>query len=790
MREVENWNSDWLFFPGDGSFAEPDADESGFVPVTLPHDWSADYAPDREEKSGDGGGFARTGTGWYRKHFTACLSEGTRTFAQFDGVYMNSTVYVNGTQAAEQGYGYSSFEAELTPYVRDGENVVAVRVDNSAQPNSRWYTGSGIYRDVRLIRTGSVRVAENGIRALTNGFYDDGRTARLQIRAMVENGSTGAVYLTLEYALMDRDGETVCTSGTGLKIAAGKTSDSMVCPVIRDPHPWTVKDPYLYTLRLTILKDGEEADRVETRIGIRTAEFDKNRGFLLNGVRVKIKGMCLHHDSGLFGAAFYPEVWRRRLLELKDMGCNGIRSAHNPPAPAFLDLCDELGFLVMDELYDEWMLTKNKTFNYYSQEMAHGASAFFSQDAEKELVRMLRRDFNHPSVILWSIGNEVPEQSAADGAGIAAYLTEICHREDVSRKVTSACDMVAAPGFMRTRPEFMEALDVVGYNYVDRWRERAELFYEPDRLEHPDWCFIGTEHQSVGLPRGDYEHEGRYTRMDYRTVNMAHELLWRYTASRDFVAGDYLWTGIDYLGESMWPYRGSDGAPIDTAGFKKDYFYYFRSIWNEEEETLHLLPHWNHSGREGEYLDVLCYTSCEEVKLYINGRYIGSGSTYCPRYGFEKGWGDNTRVKPTTNDLHLKFNVMYEPGELRAEGYRGGVIVAETTVRTSGPAVRLEASVFPAVPGEILQIELKAVDAEGRYVPDACPEIRAEVRGGELIGLDGGDLGDLTGYKEPQRAMVGGLLFAAVRPGEDKDLRIRFEADGLKPLELTAAEVR
>lgn len=780
MRKITNFNKNWYFILEDNhTFSGQEADENSFRKLNLPHDWSVDYVPEKDERTGGGGGYAKSGIGWYRKHFTLeHMVEKEKVYLYFEGIYMDSTIYVNGEEAGGHGYGYTSFYVDVTKLVRKGENLVAVRVKNDLVPNSRWYSGSGIYRDVYLVRTNEIHFDHFGVRCATNGIYPKQDMALLQIRARVTNEGSKAENIGVLHKVYDREGTLVSTSGIALHLEQGETSDCMVRPSVESPHLWTDEDPYLYTLVSTVVSDGREIDSYVCKTGIRTAVFDADRGFLLNDKTVKIKGMCVHHDCGLTGAVGYRESWERRLKELKDMGCNGIRCSHNPPVPVLLDLCDELGFLVMDEAFDEWLLAKNKTDNYYSENLAYGSSMFFADHAREELTAMIRRDYNHPSVIIWSIGNEIPEQSSIDGVKILTFLQDICHAEDSSRMVTSACDNIAAVEPIRTLREFENALDVVGYNYVGRWRERAETFYEEDRAEFPGRCMIGTENPSAGGIRGDYSQEGRFG--NYVNASMHHEALWRYTASHDFVSGDYLWTGIDYLGETRWPRRGTSCGPLDTAGFRKDTFYYFRSIWNTKEITLHLAPQWNFKGQEGRYKQVICYTNCEEVKLYINGRYIGSRGYQCPRFGAVRSWNEGFNVHSTTNDLHLVWDVAYEPGVLRAEGFINGELAGVDEVCTTGKMAVLSADVVNTEisEGSLVQVELSARDGEGRFVPDACPMISCQVEGpARLVGMDAGDLLDLSLYSSPGRRMYNGLLLAAIMVEGKGEVRVTFTSE-------------
>ncbi|MCM1190211.1 MAG: DUF4982 domain-containing protein [bacterium] len=779
MRIHQLFNQDWQFILSD----DAPGPEAEWRPVRLPHDWSTEYELREDAPTGGGGGYARAGIGWYRRLFTPdadFLSPGKHVSLLFDGVYMDATVYLNGKEIGHHGYGYTPFEVSLDGLL-PGENLISVRVDNSHQPNSRWYTGSGIYRNVHLTVTDDIRIALHGVRCTTSSLFPEYGKASLTIRTLVENRGQSRQTVGVLYRLLDRDGNEAAFAGTSLSLKKDSCTDCEVRPEIDAPHLWSAEDPYLYTLVTTLQADGETVDELSTPVGIRTAVFDCDRGFLLNGASVKLKGMCLHHDCGLFGAVGYRDVWERRLTKLKDMGCNAIRCAHNPPDPAFLDLCDELGFLVMDEIFDEWLLTKHKNNNYYSQSFAYGSSMFFAAEAKTNLVAMLRRDFNHPSVILWSIGNEIPEQSSIDGPAIAKYLQDICHEEDCTRMVTSACDNIAANSTGRTLREFENVLDVVGYNYVGRWRGRAETFYDEDRQLFPKRRMCGSENPSVGGDRGIYGDDPFWG--SYAKATLHHEALWRYTVSRDFVAGDYLWTGIDYLGECRWPRKGASCGPLDLAGLEKDSYYYFRSIWNKEDYTLHLLPHWNWPGQEGQFKQVVCYTGCEEVELYLNGRLIGKKGLACPRYGAENNWYEHSGRHATTNDLHLTWDVPYEPGELKAIGYVGGEKKLEYSIFTTGAPAALQAAAWKtAVPaGGILQLETAAFDASGRFVPDAEAEVTCTVEGpARLLGLDNGSVTDRTLCSVSSRRLFSGKLFAALAADAPGRVTVTFSAEGLK----------
>lgn len=786
MRITENFNNGWKFILDDSKeYAYKDYDDTAWQILALPHDWSVEYPLCEDAPTGGGGGFAKAGTGWYRKIFEVVgLKEDERVSVLFDGAYMSSEVYINEEKVVSHAYGYTPFYADITEHINEGKNLIAVRVDNSHQPNSRWYSGSGIYRNVSLIRTGNVHFDMWGLQYDTNGIYPTQDIASIQLRATLVNEGESEVYTGVIHELYDAEGKLVTKASAGICLAAGEKGECETRPDIKSPHLWTDRDPYLYTLVSSVLVDGEAVDRMALKVGIRTATFDCDKGFLLNGESVKIKGMCLHHDCGLSGAVGHPEIWKRRLMKLKDMGCNGIRCAHNPPTPEFLNLCDELGFLVMDEICDEWMLGKNKNHNYFSEKFSYGYSQFFKNNVEADLVKMIHRDFNHPSVILWSIGNEIPEQASKDGASIAKFLQDICHREDRTRKVTTACDNIASVPAWSATDDFLNTVDVVGYNYTGRWRNRSETFYEEDRKLHPTWCMLGSENPSVGGIRGNYEDEGMFfSRYEISTVD--NEALWRFTATHDYVAGDYLWTGIDYLGETRWPHRGAASGPLDTAGFEKDSYYYFKSIWNDTDITLHLLPHWNWQGQEGIFKHIICYTNCDEVKLYINDRLVGTKGLGYPRIGAQNNWFEGRNTYRTTNDLHLSFDVPYEPGELKAVGYREGKIVAEKILRTTKEAERLsaKADVNCIKPGGLVQIEISVTDLDGLQVPTAEFTVGIKIDGpAHLVGMDAGNLKDLSLYTATERKMFAGALLAVVMADGPGRVSITFESEGLEPV--------
>lgn len=789
LKDAKIINEEWKFICEDcsnGEFAQIDYRDEGWDHIELPHDWDTYFAPKKENRSGAGGGYAHAGIGWYRKKIKISKDDLLKHVELiFEGIYMESEIYINGLKAGSQSYGYSTFVVDITDKLVEGDNLISVRVNNSKQPNSRWYTGSGIYRDVYIRKISKLCLDYYGVKVETAEVSDDEKMAILDVKSSAINYEKEKKDVVIKWQLLDKKGQLSCKAGATLCLDSNETSQAATRMFVQRPILWEIDKPYLYTFVTQVFCDGELLDERRESVGIRTIAFSCDEGFKLNGEKIKIKGVCLHHDSGLFGSAFYKDIWEKRLDTLKDMGVNGIRCSHNPPAPGFLDLCDSMGFVVMDEICDEWMLGKNKNENYFSEEPSYGFSQFFCKDVKTELQRMIRRDYNHPSVILWSIGNEIPEQAFTDGPKIAKFLSDIVHEEDSIRLTTSACDNIASLPGIEAKQEFMNEIDVVGYNYVGRWRERAERFYEDDKLSYPDRIMIGSENPSVCGDRGDYSQTKDFND-NYITASLTHEALWRFTASRDYVAGDFIWTGIDYLGESHWPRRGANFGAIDTAGFKKDAFYYFRSIWNDKDITLHLLPHWNFEGEEGTFKTVICYTNCERVKLYINDKLISEKvSAPCPRYGAMNSWDDELRrFRPTTGDLHLTWDVPYEPGVLRAEGYMGDKVVKTCEVVTTKKPSSLEASVEKA--GEFYLVEITARDEDGRAVPDVDSLISVVCSDNvEFIGMDAGNMQDLSGYKSDKRNMLAGKLLAAFKKKNKEETgSVLLSSEGLNSVNI------
>ncbi|MGD0899954.1 MAG: glycoside hydrolase family 2 TIM barrel-domain containing protein, partial [Thermoguttaceae bacterium] len=674
-RQSVPLDRDWKFQIGESPGAErPDFPDSAWRSLDVPHDFSiegpagADPAAmegpfDAKSPAGPDGGCLNAGVAWYRKAFTlpdAWL--GREVAIRFDGVYMDSDVYLNGQHLGNWPYGYTSFQYRLTPHVKFGgaRNVLAVRV-NVRQPCSRWYSGAGIYRHVYLMATGPVHVAPWGVCITTPEATD--ALAVVRVRTEVQNDSAAAAPVLLTAILLDPAGKEVARAESSCDLPAGQVRAIDRALRVEAPRLWSPETASLYSARCEVRAGGALTDACTTRLGIRTVRFTADNGLLVNGKRVQIRGVCDHHDLGPLGAIANRRGMERQLEILRTMGCNAIRTSHNPPDPALLDLCDEMGFLVMDEAFDEWQRAKTK----------YGYARFFDAWSERDLAAMIRRDRNHPSVILWSVGNEVPEQADAAGAAVARRLVEICHREDPTRPVTAGCQdpVHAVPS------GFEKELDVFGINYKIEWYPKAR-----------GKLLVASETVSAISSRGEYglvlDKDGKVKvepKWNSHLTSYDHLSIWGSKAEntlralRDcpWVAGEFVWTGFDYLGEPApigWPARSSYFGILDICGFPKDRFYLYQSQWTDRP-VVHLLPHWNHEGFEGREIRVVCYTNAESVELFLNGRSLG-----------KRDWRDN-------KTLHLEWQVPYAPGTLKAVASKGGRVVATETVATAGKPARI-----------------------------------------------------------------------------------------------------
>jgi beta-galactosidase len=781
-----SFDAGWLFSKGDPTGAErSDFADKGWRALDVPHDWAIE-GPFDPKISPHQGSLPFFGVAWYRKHFTVPASAKGRYYAvEFDGVMSNATVYLNGHQLGSRPYGYISFGFDLTPHlVIGGENVLAVRVAPEPE-SSRWYPGAGIYRHVWVDATGPVHVMRLGTYVTTPEVSD--AAATVSIRTELQNRDTQASRVTLETTILDGDGREVARATADHDVQPGEAQAVPVALKVERPHRWDLERPYLYTALTTVRRGSVVLDRYTTHFGIRTIEYGPDKGFLLNGRRIRFQGVCDHHDLGALGSAINRRALERQLEILHRMGTNAIRTSHNPPAPELLELADRMGFLVMDEAFDMWRRPKVK----------NGHGKYFDEWGERDLRDMIRRDRNHPSVVLWSIGNEILEQSNPDGAKLTKQLTQICHEEDATRPVTAGFNQI--DNAIKNR--LADEVDIPGFNYGVR--EYARIL-----KEHPGWTIVGAETASCVSSRGVYHLPiEKYEKHPSRQLSSYDVIAppWAYCPDVEFaglaespaVLGEFVWTGFDYLGEPTpyfawnkprdeadWPARSSYFGIIDLAGFPKDRFYLYQSQWTKQP-MVHLLPHWNWAGHEGQPIPVMAYTNADEVELFLNGRSLGRKHKGEP-YVIPVGEKISKDLRFTTK-YRIVWDVPYAPGELKAVAYSGGRQVADSTVRTAGPAARVVLSPDRAnirADGEDLSfVTVRVEDARGTLVPDGENLVRFEISGaGQIAAVDNGNAASIEPFQANQRKAFSGMALLVVRSkrGAPGTVRVRAVSDGLR----------
>jgi len=790
-RIRESFDFGWKFFKGDATGAQqPDFADASWRDIDLPHDWSIEgpFHEPTEER----GSTLPMGIGWYRKHFNVPESyQGKKVFVEFDAVYHLGEVWINGQYLGKRPYGFLPFSYDITPYLNFGsENVIAVKADNSRQPNCRWYSGSGIYRHTWLVATNQIHAAYLGTFVTTPQVHLD--AAIVQVKTKIQNESNNATECRVTSTILDKEGNPAVGAQVSetKSIAANGEYEFVQQIKIDQPNLWSTESPYLYKVRTSVMAPDQFVDAYDTVFGIRQIEFHLHRGFLLNGKQVKIKGLWGHQDGGSVGNAVPERVWERRLEKLKAMGCNAIRTAHNPYSSEFMDTCDKLGIMVMDEVFDEWKQSKFPP--------GYGYGFYFDEWSERDLTTFIRRDRNHPCVILWNMGNEINEQVATNGAEMLKRLIDIVHREDTTRPISMSCDRIAANLTGReiaVPPEFLALLDVAGYNHWNRRRERMERYCSDDRYDFPQRKFIGTENPGMGGTRGDYEYLFTKTvgsgTWRHNTRGTDAEMAWKFVKTYDWVSGDFFGHSVDYLGEAEWPEKNGGGGMLDTCGFEKDSYYFYQSQWTDKT-VLHLLPHWNWKGKEGQVIPVICFTSCDSVELFVNGVSFGVQSYWFPRVGpWPYPITGRSTIPRTTADLHLTWTVPYQPGTLKAVGYKDGKIVATDEVTTTGEPAALELSVdrntIAADSRDVSHVMLKILDAQGRVVPTADNEFTFEIEGeGKIIGVDNGNPVSHEDYKSNRRKAFNGLGLALIqstaKPGQ---IRVTATSPGLKSSSVT-----
>ena len=776
-RERKCFDADWRFVLADSAhMADVDYNDSHWRKLSLPHDWAIEGDFYAGNPSGAGGGALPGGVGWYRKTFSIPLTPsqdgGTSCFIEFDGVYMNSTVYVNGQKVGFRPYGYSSFEYDITDYLKKGENVIAVRVDNSDQPNSRWYSGCGIYRHVWLTQTEHTHVAHWGT-YVTSSLSKNNKTATFNVMVEVANKTKDTQITNI---LLDAGGNEIAKSN-------GSTLQ------VKNPHLWTLDNPYIYKVRTEIRVGDKIVDVYETNTGVRSFRFDPKAGFSLNSVPVKINGVCEHHDFGCLGAALNEDALHRKLVKLKAMGVNAIRSSHNPPAPELLNMCDTMGLIVMDESFDMWR--RKKTQNDYAR--------FFDEWHERDLSDLVKRDRNHPCILMWSIGNEVLEQwSSADAdeltleqanlilnaghdastlahgeemtpnALLTQHLANIIKKYDKTRPITAGCNEPDPKNHLFKSG----AIDIIGFNYHHQWIKDVPKNF-------PNKPFIMSESVSALQTRGYYmmpsdsiyvapkEWWMPYTDPSFMcsaydnmhaSWSSTHEQTWDVVKHTPYVGGQFIWTGFDYIGEPTpygFPARSSYFGIIDLAGFPKDIYYMYQSEWTNKP-VLHLFPHWN--WLPGQEIDMWCYyNNADEVELYVNGKSQG------------------VRRKADSHVYHVSWRVKYEPGEVKVVARKAAVkngypeIVATQTIKTAGQPDHLRLTTdYKGKTTTFVNVEV--VDKDGNLCPWAENQVFFETTDGlEIIGVDNGSQFSMERFKDTKRkAFMGKCMVAVSGKGELK----------------------
>lgn len=770
-RTRTSFNKDWKFFLGD----EPGAKSPAFIDtkwrkLTLPHDWSIEGKFDEKNPAKPEGGGLPTGIGWYRKEFTAPANFASRLITiEFDGVYKNSEVWVNGKYLGKRPYGYASFSYEISKFLKAGKNIIAVKVDNSAQPDSRWYSGSGIYRNVWLTSTAKVAVAKWGT------FVTADQSGRVEFQAQIQNKTLKMQTVVITNSVFTASGKLIANAiQQNVKIDTSGLEIDRVFD-IKDPVLWSIENPYQYTLVTKIVQKGKILDSYETKFGIRSFNFDVEKGFSLNGKPMKLLGVCLHHDLGALGAAVNVRAMERQLEIMKEMGVNAIRTAHNPPAPEFLDLCDKMGLLVMDEAFDMW--AKKKTKNDYHLN--------YPEWHKRDLEDIILRDRNHPSIILWSIGNEIREQFDSTGIAITKELVGIVKNLDKSRPVISALtETDSTKNFIYQA----KALDIYGLNYNHKK-------YADFPKNYPGVKFLATETTSALETRGFYDtadtirrwpRDGKtkfiegnkeWSASSYDNVSAywgsTHEETWKEAKKYDHVSGLFVWTGFDYLGEPLpypWPARSSYFGIVDLAGFPKDSYYMYQSEWTSKP-VLHILPHWN--WETGKSVEVWAYyNNADEVELYLNGKSLGKKSKQ-------------------NDDLHVLWNVNFEPGTLKAVSRKNGKDVLVREVRTAGAPAKIELIAdrknIKSDGKDLSFITVRILDEAGNVVPNADNLVDFKIEGnGFIAGVDNGFQASLEPFKANYRKAFHGLCLAILQSTEKAgSIKLTANAKGLASSSIT-----
>ncbi|MFL5740246.1 MAG: glycoside hydrolase family 2 TIM barrel-domain containing protein [Flavisolibacter sp.] len=753
-RKIISFDRDWLFFRGGAQGAESiNFRDGGWRKLNLPHDWSIEDLPgkntpfDSTAISQVSGGFTTGGTGWYRKHFVVPAEQkNKKSLLQFDGVYMNAEIWLNGIPLGQHPYGYTSFWYDISKNLKYGEeNILSVKVRNEGE-NSRWYSGSGIYRHVWMITTDPVHVIPFGSFVTTSDLSAD--QARLKLKTQIINESGQPASLRVQQHIRDADGKEVASTQSNSSLAADSTGELNELIIVNHPQIWSVENPQLYTLVTEVWRDGILSDRTETKFGIRTTSFDAKNGFVLNGMPVKLKGGCVHHDNGPLGACAYDRAEERRVELLKASGFNAIRCAHNPPSPAFLDACDRLGLLVIDEAFDMWNEPKNPN-DYH---------LYFRDWWQRDVQSMVQRDRNHPCVILWSIGNEIPERGQSLGVNTAHQLVSFIKQMDSSRSITSAVN-----GLGPDKDPYFAELDLAGYNYAFGGDHQTSSLHEKDHLRVPSRVIVGTESYPL-------EAFGA----------------WMEVEDHPYVIGDFVWTAFDYIGEASIGWRGywqyqnfypwnlAWCGDLDITGKKRPQSFYRDALWKKDQLSIFVQPpspsfpenpsreswskwhwldavtDWNWKGHDRQPLLVSAYSSCEEVELFLNGHSLGR--------------------KPTNRDTKFmaSWEVPWQAGNLKAIGYTGGREVNVSTISTASEVsqihLKADRDKIKADGQDLCYVDVELQDAQGNLHPKAENLLHFQLTGPATIaGVGNGNPVSLESYQLPQRKAWRGRCLVIIK---------------------------
>ncbi|MCH6255109.1 DUF4982 domain-containing protein [Puniceicoccaceae bacterium K14] len=781
-REVESFEFDWKFSLGDFSKAsDEDFYDEDWRELNLPHDWSIEGEYSESNPGAIQMGFLPGGIGWYRKTFEWNRSwKDKMVSVEFDGVYMNSEVWINGNYLGKRPYGYIGFSYDLTKYLKDGNNVIAVRVDNSKQPSGRWYTGSGIYRSVRLVVKDPLHIKQWGTYATTPVANE--ALGVLRVETALMNQTETLRKTNLKLSLFDQSGRKVSSSAAIAELSGNDESLIYSTLKIDTPSLWSPGAPNLYTLVSELLEGNRLLDREEIKVGFRSAIMDPDQGFILNGEQVKLKGVCMHHDAGALGSAVPKSILKERLLMLKEMGCNAIRVGHTPFAPEFYDYCDEIGFLVMDEAFDGW----------WDPKVPHDYGFYFDEWWQRDLGDLVKRDRSHPSVVIWSVGNEVHGYTNSE----QKLLVDTIRTLDNTRPITQGRGY-AGPH-----------IDIAGFNGFGEFRGTLEKY----RKENPHRPIIGTEITHTLQTRGAYRSKTWYRIRDNpapwergRSFDTIEDRVFKIddfteeeffpeensyydsgydnsivrigvrddltrVRDMDFYSGNFRWTGFDYLGESFgWPARTANFGVIDLAGLPKDHYYLYQSLWSKKP-MAHLLPHWTHSGKEGRKVPVVAYTNAEEAELFLNGKSMGKKI-----------------VDPSKETYWI---IEYEPGEIRLEATTSGELVAKTTQVTAGEPAKISLSAnrleLLANGSDVVRVVVQVEDAAGIMCPMADNRIHFSVEGpGELVAVENGDILDIERHGNKSRKAFRGLCVGYVRITGEGTVNVRCNSDDLNSASLT-----